>query len=303
MFDAPILSYYATHEGRSTATMVGPVFLRENYGIVFPTGSPLVEDVNHVSQAEERPLVMATEAVDLTDAYVVEIEPGGLLGGVQVAIDPGTGPRVLKADEALKGRVKIGGLEAVGDLFGDEALGDDVRGIARGIREAVDRLNAGEGSLGKALVDPALYDELLASLQHSNFRDVALELTDLYLATSNGGSGELAQISIPSLCQSYEQFVTNVALRRCAQVAAVRVLESVEAAESLAATLADPFDGESLRTRVLEDGLSESDAASIGSDTSPPVPTNTLWRHGCRSRPPGPWSPTRALSSFTGSPM
>ncbi|MCA8978775.1 MAG: hypothetical protein KDC14_02020, partial [Planctomycetes bacterium] len=65
------------------------------------------------------------------------------------------------------------------------------------------------------------------------------------------------QISIPSLCQSYEQFVTNVALRRCAQVAAVRVLESVEAAESLAATLADPFDGESLRTRVLEDGTFE----------------------------------------------
>ncbi|MFV0513692.1 MAG: transporter substrate-binding domain-containing protein [Jhaorihella sp.] len=46
VFDAPILSYYATHEGRSTAEMVGPIFLRENYGIVFPTGSPLVEDVN-----------------------------------------------------------------------------------------------------------------------------------------------------------------------------------------------------------------------------------------------------------------
>ena len=46
VFDAPILSYYATHAGRSTAAMVGPVFLRENYGIVFPTGSPLVEDVN-----------------------------------------------------------------------------------------------------------------------------------------------------------------------------------------------------------------------------------------------------------------
>lgn len=46
VFDAPILSYYATHEGRRIATMTGGVFLRENYGIVFPTGSPLVEDVN-----------------------------------------------------------------------------------------------------------------------------------------------------------------------------------------------------------------------------------------------------------------
>ncbi|MFC3612221.1 transporter substrate-binding domain-containing protein [Lutimaribacter marinistellae] len=46
VFDAPILSYYATHEGRETASMAGPVFLRENYGILFPTGSALREDVN-----------------------------------------------------------------------------------------------------------------------------------------------------------------------------------------------------------------------------------------------------------------
>ncbi|MTI01009.1 MULTISPECIES: transporter substrate-binding domain-containing protein [Alphaproteobacteria] len=46
VFDAPILSYFASHEGRKIATMTGGVFLRENYGIAFPTGSPLVEDVN-----------------------------------------------------------------------------------------------------------------------------------------------------------------------------------------------------------------------------------------------------------------
>ncbi|MBL4768387.1 MAG: transporter substrate-binding domain-containing protein [Rhodobacteraceae bacterium] len=46
VFDAPILSYYATHEGINFASMAGSVFRRENYGIIFPTGSPLVEDVN-----------------------------------------------------------------------------------------------------------------------------------------------------------------------------------------------------------------------------------------------------------------
>lgn len=46
VFDAPILSYYATHEGRDVAALTGPIFLRENYGIAFPTGSPLVEEVN-----------------------------------------------------------------------------------------------------------------------------------------------------------------------------------------------------------------------------------------------------------------
>lgn len=46
VFDAPVLSYYAAHDGAEFATMAGSVFLRENYGIAFPTGSPLVEEVN-----------------------------------------------------------------------------------------------------------------------------------------------------------------------------------------------------------------------------------------------------------------
>lgn len=46
VFDAPVLSFYATHAGRDFASMAGSAFLRENYGIAFPTGSPLVEDVN-----------------------------------------------------------------------------------------------------------------------------------------------------------------------------------------------------------------------------------------------------------------
>ena len=46
VFDAPVLSYYASHQGKHMASMAGSVFLRENYGMVFPTGSPLVEDAN-----------------------------------------------------------------------------------------------------------------------------------------------------------------------------------------------------------------------------------------------------------------
>lgn len=46
VFDAPILAHYAENAGREHARLAGPVFLRENYGIAFPTGSPLVEEVN-----------------------------------------------------------------------------------------------------------------------------------------------------------------------------------------------------------------------------------------------------------------
>jgi polar amino acid transport system substrate-binding protein len=46
VFDSPALLYYATHDGRGRARIVGNVFHREDYGIVFPTGSPLRKHVN-----------------------------------------------------------------------------------------------------------------------------------------------------------------------------------------------------------------------------------------------------------------
>ena len=46
VFDAPILSYYSTHEGARFGRTIGSVFLKENYGIIFPHGSPRVEEVN-----------------------------------------------------------------------------------------------------------------------------------------------------------------------------------------------------------------------------------------------------------------
>lgn len=46
IFDAPILAYYVKTRSQGKAQMTGPVFLRENYGIAFPTGSQLTEEVN-----------------------------------------------------------------------------------------------------------------------------------------------------------------------------------------------------------------------------------------------------------------
>ena len=46
VFDAPILAYYANSDHNRPARMAGPVFLRENYGIALPSGSPLAEDIN-----------------------------------------------------------------------------------------------------------------------------------------------------------------------------------------------------------------------------------------------------------------
>ncbi|MGY8660868.1 transporter substrate-binding domain-containing protein [Bradyrhizobium sp. UFLA05-109] len=46
VFDSPALLYYTAHDGRGLARTVGSVFHREDYGIVFPTGSPLRKHVN-----------------------------------------------------------------------------------------------------------------------------------------------------------------------------------------------------------------------------------------------------------------
>ncbi len=46
VFDAPVLAYYAKNSGRRLATLAGPIFLRENYGIALPSGSDLKEPIN-----------------------------------------------------------------------------------------------------------------------------------------------------------------------------------------------------------------------------------------------------------------
>jgi polar amino acid transport system substrate-binding protein len=46
VYDAPVLLYYASHEGKGKVQVIGPIFRKENYGIVFPDKSPLRKRVN-----------------------------------------------------------------------------------------------------------------------------------------------------------------------------------------------------------------------------------------------------------------
>jgi polar amino acid transport system substrate-binding protein len=46
VFDSPVLLYYAAHDGKGKAQVVGPIFQKESYGIVFPSNSPLRRPVN-----------------------------------------------------------------------------------------------------------------------------------------------------------------------------------------------------------------------------------------------------------------
>ncbi len=46
VYDAPVLLYYAANAGRDKVRVVGSVFKRENYGILFPRGSDLRKRIN-----------------------------------------------------------------------------------------------------------------------------------------------------------------------------------------------------------------------------------------------------------------
>ncbi len=46
VYDAPILAYYASHQGKGRVEVIGPIFQRENYGFALPGGAPLREAIN-----------------------------------------------------------------------------------------------------------------------------------------------------------------------------------------------------------------------------------------------------------------
>ena len=46
VFDAPVLLYYASHGGKGKVKVIGAIFRKENYGIIFPTNSPYRKSVN-----------------------------------------------------------------------------------------------------------------------------------------------------------------------------------------------------------------------------------------------------------------
>ncbi len=47
VYDAPILLYYAAHDGKGKVQVVGSIFRKESYAIALPTGSPYRKQINN----------------------------------------------------------------------------------------------------------------------------------------------------------------------------------------------------------------------------------------------------------------
>jgi len=46
VYDAPVLLYYASHQGKNKFQTVGTIFRKESYGIAFPPNSPYRKPTN-----------------------------------------------------------------------------------------------------------------------------------------------------------------------------------------------------------------------------------------------------------------
>jgi hypothetical protein len=117
---------------------------------------------------------------------------------------------------------------------------------------------------GEFLICLRDYDELLLALGAPNYVEARDRMLELENKIESSERGVLSKMTMRGQSKNFLPFARNVALQRCARIAALRVTEGVETAQARAALTRDPFDGNALRTRVRGDGVFE--VWSIGED-------------------------------------
>lgn len=123
------------------------------------------------------------------DAEVV-VEEATMLGGRQIAIDPGTpGRPALDLTRPLAGRVRAGALDSVGEFLGESgpALSETIRDL----RELVAGVKAGEGVAGRLFRDEEMATNLSSAVADAarTFDRIAAVAEDL--ASGKGTLGRL----------------------------------------------------------------------------------------------------------------
>lgn len=130
-----------------------------------------VGKVDEFAYVPERPdhtmrvTLRLNQPVRLTTEYRIVIEPSSVLGGKQVAIDPGNGAP-LPPDTELIGILEPDALASAGRFFeGSGPAGQELRGLLVEARRFMAQLNEAETTIGALTQRRELYDELLESVQ------------------------------------------------------------------------------------------------------------------------------------------
>ena len=150
-------------------------------------------------------LVLEKE-IELRRGYSIVIEDATVLGGKQVAIDPGpAGAEVVPLDSVHMGKMFVSPLIGLGEVVNENRARIDT--ILANLDAIVGGVRAGEGALGRVLADPEL--ALRFSEGVTRFAEVMdnATLTDntgrkadfrqvILIMTSNAGSREMSQATI-----------------------------------------------------------------------------------------------------------
>ncbi len=111
--------------------------------------------------------VMVEESVQVRESYGIRIASSSLLGGNYLSIDEGTGA-VLPASTVLKGAPPTDWMRDLGEavaefrrLIGDDELLGNLKRASESLATVMERVEKGEGTLGKLLSsDDVLYRDL-----------------------------------------------------------------------------------------------------------------------------------------------
>ncbi len=104
-------------------------------------------------------VISLDEPVELRAGGEFLIEDSTLLGGKHLAIDPGpAGAEVLPPETVFQGQVQMNVIEAAGDLIASNSEG--LTETIGGIRDLVQGVQSGQGTVGKLFVDEELAGEV-----------------------------------------------------------------------------------------------------------------------------------------------
>ncbi len=152
------------------------------------------------------------QEIEILTGYRIAIEESTFLGGRNVDIDPGPGgapPLVLPPGEAYLGVVQrnpIAALQEVGNLITDNS--DSVTSFFRSLDLILLEVRKGEGAVGRAIYDPKLGEDLVASV--ADFR-ATVENARAISDQVRSGEGNLGKLVYDeSLYQTFRSTVESL---------------------------------------------------------------------------------------------
>jgi phospholipid/cholesterol/gamma-HCH transport system substrate-binding protein len=151
-----------------------------------------VESLKLLHNTEIKVILKANVAIPLYKDYKIAIEEASSLGGNLISIKqgtPGLGEISKEEYKGLRGTITPSGINKMGEFV--EENKDEVKDALRKIKEMINNISAGKGTLGKLITDDTLYNNLKDASESIN---IALEDVKKITKQLAGGKGTLGKL-------------------------------------------------------------------------------------------------------------